>query len=174
MTDYDDVEPPANLEDRVVDTLRARGLLHDPAGAPRRRLAPRWAWAVAIAAGLLLFVAGFALGRRPSGSPAAGLSQYTLLLYEGPQFNAAGTSEPALVQEYSAWAGELAGRGRLVAGEKLGAQAWMLGDAAPETAGPTGFFVIAARDQNEALAIARTCPHLRHGGIVSVRPIEPT
>jgi hypothetical protein len=33
---------------------------------------------------------------------------------------------------------------------------------------------LAAGDVAEALAIARTCPHLRHGGTVSVRPIEPT
>jgi hypothetical protein len=175
MTDHDHLEPPAGLEERVVGTLRGRGLLRGPAAAPRRAFAPRWAWPVAIAAGLLLFVGGFALGRRPATSPAAGLSQYTLLLYEGPEFNAAGTSEPALVREYRAWAGELAERGRLVAGEKLGGQEWTLGEgAAPVTAGPAGFFVIAARDRDEALAIARTCPHLRHGGTVSVRPIEPT
>ena len=175
MTDHDHLEPPAGLEERVVGTLRARGLLRGTDGRPRRSLAPRWAWPVAIAAGLLLFVGGFALGRRPAAAPGAGLNQYTLLLYEGPGFNPAGTAEPALVKEYTAWAGELAGRGRLVGGEKLGAEAWSLGnDAGAATAGPTGYFVIAAQDRDEALAIARTCPHLRHGGTVSVRPIEPT
>ncbi|MGH7629989.1 MAG: YciI family protein, partial [Gemmatimonadales bacterium] len=155
--------------------LRARGLLRGGAAVPRRTLAPRWAWPVAIAAGLLLFVGGFALGRRPAPAPAAGLDQYTLLLYEGAEFNSGRASERALVEEYSAWAGELAGRGRLVGGEKLGADAWTLGGAAGGAiTGPTGYFVIAARDHDEALAIARTCPHLRHGGIVSVRPIEPT
>jgi len=175
MTDHDSVEPPAALEERVVGTLRARGLLRGGAGSARvRRLAPRWAWPAAIAAGLLLFVGGFALGRRPAAS-TLGAQQYTLLLYEGPEFNPSGVAEPDLVNEYSAWAGKLAARGQLVAGEKLGSQAWTLGSnggAAP--AGPAGFFVIAVRDQSEALAIARTCPHLRHGGTVSVRPIEPT
>ncbi len=175
MTDHDHLEPPADLEERVVGTLRARGLLGASGPTPRRSLAPRWAWPVAIAAGLLLFLGGFALGRRAVAAPGAGLNQYTLLLYEGPGFNAAGTSEPALVREYTAWAGELAGRGRLVGGEKLGAEAWSLGaGAGAAAAGPTGYFVIAARDPDEALAIARTCPHLRHGGTVSVRPIEPT
>ncbi len=175
MTDHDDLELPAGLEDRVVGTLRERGLLLGPPAAPRRMVAPRWAWPVAIAAGLLLFVGGYAFGRRPAPAPAAGLAQYTLLLYEGPEFNPTGTPEPALVEEYSAWAGELAGRGRLISGEKLGADSWTLGGAAGVAiAGPTGYFVIAARDHAEALAIARTCPHLRHGGAVSVRPIEPT
>ncbi len=174
MTEHDSAPPPAELEERVVATLRARGLLGGTA-APRRTLAPRWTWPVAIAAGLLLFAGGFGLGRRPASAPAIGMSQYTLLLYEGPGFNAAGIGEPALVQEYSAWAGELAGRGQLVAGEKLSAEAWTLG--APVPAGvpaPTGYFVIAASTPDEALALARTCPHLKHGGTVAVRPVEPT
>jgi len=172
MTEHAAVEPPAGLEDRVVATLRDRGLLRG-AVAPRRSWAPRWVGPVAIAASLLLFVGGFVLGRRPAPHPAAGLPQYTLLLYEGPGFNAAGVEDTQLVREYSSWAKELAGRGRLVAGEKLSIQRWTLGadSAAP---GPAGFFVIAARDEREALAIARSCPHLRYGGTVSVRPIEPT
>lgn len=174
MTDRDFVEPPAALEERVVGTLRGRGLLRFIAAGPRRTVAPRWAWPVAIAAGLLLFVGGFAVGRRPAASVATGLSQYTLLLYEGPRFNAAGATEPDLVKEYSAWAGELAGRGRLVSGEKLGNQLWTLGAEAASATRPTGFFVIAARNESEALAIARSCPHLRHGGTVSVQLIEPT
>jgi hypothetical protein len=179
MTEHDAVKPPPGLEERVVGTLRARGLLRAPAAPRRWRVAPRWTWPVALAAGLLLFVGGFALGRRPTTPAAAELPRYTLLLYEGPEFNAAGTAETELVREYSAWAGELAGRGRLVAGEKLGAQEWTLGrsaanpTSAPASA-PAGFFVIAARDDDEALAIARTCPHLRHGGTVSLRPIDPT
>ena len=173
MTDHDSVEPPAALEERVVGTLRARGLLRGGA-VPRRILAARWAWPVAIAAGLLLFIGGFAMGRRPAASSLIRSSQYTLLLYEGPGFNAAGAAEPELVKEYSAWAGELAGRGQLVSGEKLGNQTWTLGAAGAAPPSPTGFFVIAARSEAEALAIARSCPHLRHGGTVSVRPIEPT
>jgi hypothetical protein len=174
MTDHDAVEPPAGLEDRVVDSLRSRDLLRG--SGPRRRAAPvtRWVWPAAIAAGLLLFVGGFVTGRRPDRSEAAGLPRYTLLLYEGPGFNAAGAAETELVREYRAWAGELAGRGRLVTGEKLGIQGWTLGADSAAVPGPAGFFVIAARDESEALAIARTCPHLRHGGTVSVRPIDPT
>jgi hypothetical protein len=175
MTDHDPVEPPAALEERVVGTLRAHGLLRSGAAVPRRALAPRWAWPVAIAAGFLLFIGGFAMGRRPAAASVTGSTQYTLLLYEGPGFNAAGATEPELVKEYSAWAGELAGRGQLVSGEKLGSQAWTLGaEGAAAALAPTGFFVIAARSEDEALAIARSCPHLRHGGTVSVRPIEPT
>jgi hypothetical protein len=171
MTDHELPDPPAALEERVVGTLRARGLLRG--GARRRIMASRWTSPVVIAAGLLLFAGGFALGRGPAVPPGGGLRQYTLLLYEGPGFNAAGAAEPDLVREYGAWAGELAGRGRLVSGEKLASQRWTIGADASGPA-PTGFFVVAARDESEALAIARTCPHLRHGGTISVRPIVPT
>jgi hypothetical protein len=174
MTDHDSVEPPAALEERVVGTLRARGLLRAGAAVPRRASARWLAWPVALAAGVLLFIGGFAMGRRPAPSSLTGMTQYTLLLYEGPEFNTSGATEPELVKEYSAWAGELAGRGRLVSGEKLGSEHWTLGADRATHPAPTGFFIIAARDQGEALAIARTCPHLRYGGTVSVRPIEPT
>jgi hypothetical protein len=174
MTEPESIEPPARLQERVVESLRARALLR----APRSVLAPRWAWPVAIAAGLLLFAGGWAVGRRtapePGAGPAAGLRHYTLLLYEGPRFNVGGTPEAALVREYTAWAHGLAGKGRLVAGEKLGTNEWTLGDQSETSSGPTGFFVIAAIGDDEALAIARTCPHLRYGGTVSVRPIDAT
>ena len=35
----------------------------------------------------------------------------------------------------------------------------------------SGFFVIKAASREEAIAIAKTCPHLRHGGRVAVRPV---
>jgi hypothetical protein len=34
-----------------------------------------------------------------------------------------------------------------------------------------GFFVISASDFQDALSVARSCPHLRHGGRILVRPI---
>jgi hypothetical protein len=172
MTD-DEVQPPAGLEDRVVETLRARGLLR-PAGGVQQIVARRWFWPAALAAGLLLFAGGYMMGRTPGAPGDARLLRYTLLLYEGPGFNSRGVPEPALVAEYSAWAGELAGRGRLVAGEKLGARTWSLGGRDAAGPGPTGFFIIAARSDDEALALAKSCPHLRHGGTVTLRPIEPT
>jgi hypothetical protein len=34
-----------------------------------------------------------------------------------------------------------------------------------------GFFIISAGSFEDALAVARGCPHLRHGGAILVRPI---
>ena len=39
---------------------------------------------------------------------------------------------------------------------------------------PRGYFVIRARDLDEAIAIAKDCPQLRHGGCVVLRPIDPS
>jgi hypothetical protein len=37
-----------------------------------------------------------------------------------------------------------------------------------------GYFIVTARDAGEAIEIARSCPHLKHGGAIAVRPIDPT
>ncbi|NOT06967.1 MAG: hypothetical protein HOP28_02055 [Gemmatimonadales bacterium] len=51
--------PPAALEQRTLHALRARGLVRPPAHRPLRL-------ALAMAAALLLFLSGFAVGRRTS------------------------------------------------------------------------------------------------------------
>jgi len=51
-----------------------------------------------------------------------------------------------------------------------------LGHGPPEAGatGPQGFFLVLARDDAEAEASARDCPHLRHGGRVAVQAVDPT
>jgi hypothetical protein len=102
--------------------------------------------------------------------------------------DSAGTSEEveaARVAEYSAWARDLAGQGILVDGVKLADEgSTLIEDEAAarmrraqtgmETTAVRGFFVIRAATEAEALRLARTCPHLRHGGRIAVRPIVPT
>jgi hypothetical protein len=69
----------------------------------------------------------------------------------------------------------LDGDRHLVGAEKLSSAEYLLGEGAPEgTVGPvlSGNFMIAAADADEALRLARGCPHLRYGGRLAVRPIE--
>lgn len=172
--------PPERLEGRVVSELRERGLLA-ATGSRRRRV-------LAAAAALVLFLAGMLAGRAWSGSPAAEdrpAPRFALLLLGGVE---RGPDEARRVEEYRAWADELARAGRLAAGEKLGPDAWLLagtGDgsggvtleaapAAHRAAPLSGFFLLSVEDPAEALEIARSCPHLRHGGRVLLRPIEET
>lgn len=80
----------------------------------------------------------------------------------------------AIVQEYGGWAGSLAEEGRLVAAEKLTDAPRWVGDAAPQSSNISGFFLITAGSEAEALEIARQSPHARYGGVLEVREVEPT
>ncbi len=161
------IEPPLHLEARAVAALREAGLLR-----PRRRFTA----ALSVAAALVVFVGGFALGRVTlAGSSTPAGPRYLLLLYGGA--SATTEVEAARVAEYGAWARELSAAGRLLGAEKLADSSRVLGDAgaAPSAAGePSGFFLIRASTMDEAQAAASRCPHLKHGGTVVVRPIEDT
>jgi hypothetical protein len=171
-------EPPAGLEQRVVDSLRSRGLL-----ASRARRHFRWTWAVAsVTAGVFCFGAGVLFGSRGVATPSkpAG-NQYVLLLTNSSSVATSGApQEIALVQEYSAWAQRQRLAGRLIAGEKLNdASLELSGSQGPQKVHTQdtslgGYFVIAAPSLDAAIAIARTCPHLKRGGTIVIRPIDPT
>lgn len=174
--------PPAALEERVVAALRDRGLL-------RRRPRPHVlgsAGLLRLAAEVLLFAAGLGMGaavfyRPPTpslptkgdASPLASGPLFLLLLYAGPG-NQAG-DEATRVAEYGAWAASLRKEGRLLGAERLGSERRVLGGVGGEgePAVPRGYFLFRASGLEEALEIARSCPHLRHGGQVSVQPIDP-
>jgi hypothetical protein len=189
-----EVDPSPHLERKTERSLRARGLL-----APRT---PAWfRLAGAAAAALLLVAGGFWLGAIAGGpgggadrlaAPSAGdadstdaAQQYVLLLYEGDDFRPT-SDEQALVAENRGWAVGLAREGTVVAGERLDETGILLerpggegaalpgGDHGSRLGRLDGYFVISAADRAEALAIAGTNPHLRHGGRIVVRPIVPT
>lgn len=164
-----ELAPPAQLEDRVAQALRDRGGL-----GPSRPWTLRGT--VAVAAALVLLVAGFGAGRVTHPADALPAPpHYLLLLYEGPGFDPDGRSEAELVQEYRDWAGRLAGQGRLIEARKLAGVEHRLGPATvveASTQSLGGFFLVAARDDTHALEIARDSPHARYGGTIVVRPVE--
>jgi hypothetical protein len=167
--------PPASLEDRVVSALQDRGLLRGSAF-----LARRWrAAAVAAAVGLVLFAAGAVVGARIApaahGGPAG--ERFVLFLYEGSDYQApAPGSERDRVEEYRRWAKAIRRSGSLVEGEKLKEGEQILGGPGPVTEPGMilgGYFVIAAADAGKARKIASGCPHLRHGGRILIRQVDP-
>jgi hypothetical protein len=184
---------PAGLEQRVTDALRARGVFR------RMPLSkPHWSWAMASAAACALcFAAGLLLPRfipaagihretmpgtgRPQTKPAEQTTpRYLLLLIDAPSTPAPGSKEElALVREYSAWAAQERSAGRLIRGEKLNELSIeMSGRGGHEERKHDdrlgGFFLITAPNLGAAESIARTCPHLQHGGSIVVRPIDET
>ena len=171
--------PPAGLEEATLSRLRAEELVRRPG---RKGNASRL---LAAAAALALFAAGLALGRRgspataaPSASSGVEGPRFVLFLYDAP-------TEPAMseaqmqdrVSEYRNWASGLrqSGASASIRGEKLQpGRAERLGPAAAGEAPLGGYFVISAKDWDAAMEVARSCPHLKHGGTIEVREIEKT
>jgi hypothetical protein len=163
-----------------------------PARVPSRRA---WAWgAFALAACLAAFFAGISISDRGAGREDAlpgtvgppAPERWLLLLYEDAAYDAPATPEEsaARVAEYVAWVEDLREQEVVVDGEELAGpvESEMLdgrrgaietGPGAPS--GPVGtvagYFVVEAPDREAAIAIARTSPHLAHGGTVVVRRI---
>jgi hypothetical protein len=89
-----------------------------------------------------------------------------------------------VIQRYAAWSKGLAADGRLVGGHKLrddeGRVLKKKNNETTVTDGPYaelkevvgGYFHITAESYDEAVQIARNCPHLDYGGTIEVRAIE--
>ncbi len=166
---------PDGLEERVVVALTAAGALSRERRPSRRRRTA----ALAAAAAIAVLALGFALGRRQASPALQSGDRYLLLLRETSAFRPV-EPQSALVSEYSAWARGLARQGALELGEELAQDGALL--SMPDAAGPVpteagvvaGFFVVRADSYAAALALARSCPHLRHGGRIELRRIEET
>ena len=115
------------------------------------------------------------------------MAQYMLLLHQTPGTNAALPPESfkEIVQRYYAWSEKMRQQGRLVSGEKLAVgriRHIRMRDGKPLSSdGPYaeakdvvgGYWVIEAKDDSEADAIARDCPHLWNDtNWVELRPID--
>jgi hypothetical protein len=181
-----ELAPPPELEEQVVGALRRRGLLRHA----NRQPAP---WLRAVAAGLALLISGLVIGRvtAPEGHEAPG-HRFLLMLYQGaPGVALEGEDEAQRVQEYGQWAAELAREGRLEIAEKLASTGRVVlpgqGDAGdgghvivetrradPSDGEISGFFLIEAGSYDEAVRVAESSPHVRYGGRVAIREIDPT
>ena len=173
--------PPPRLKGRITRALRDRGLLRSTRPVWR----PLGLTVAAMAAALLLFATGLGIGRRSAMPAADTRPSYLLLLYEGRDFHLDRSDFEARA-EYDAWVESQRARGVGIHGQALVRHSAHLlsntpqgvrvelGDPASAQGTIDGFFIIRVTDEAEALAIARTCPHLRHGGSIAVRPILPT
>ena len=131
-----------------------------------RRRSAATVWRIAVAA--LVVIAAFTAGRvtAPRPAPAAAGQKFAFLLYGGATDG--GDDRAA---EYAAWAVDARRAGRAVSGERLADAAFVAGAPLSESAPLRGFFVVQATDAAEALALARSHPHVREGTLI-VRPID--
>jgi hypothetical protein len=150
---------PDELEDRVVAALRAEALI-----APQRR--PFIVGGLAGAAALLvLAAAGLFLLPPRMADPEGEL--YMLALHSGPSYRRG--AEGARAAEYGRWARRHPAA--ILDGAELGPAAAVLGPPADRGSTLSGYFVVRVREPAEAVAIARTMPHLRYGGTIVIRRI---
>jgi len=186
---------PPELRARTLEAARARGLVK---GRTMQRTTI-WMAAAAVLAFVAGFGLG---GRNaatpgkettmtttrveetPAPAPAATGPRFAIFLFEDARYaTPTDDSMPERVREYGQWARDLAAAGRSVDGEKLadGGTSAHLAGGTLATDGPgrdaargvlAGYFVIGAADLDDAMAVARTCPHLKYGGSIEVRPIE--
>ena len=106
------------------------------------------------------------------------MPSYMLLLHQSPSKfqDLAPEDIQQIITRYTAWRSELVRQNKLRSGEKLtndgGRRLRIQGDQVSVTDGPYseaaevlgGYFTIEAANYDEAVAIARTCPHLAGTG----------
>lgn len=116
------------------------------------------------------------------------MAQFILLLHENPASFAGATPEQMeqVISEYVAWRVALEKQGRFAGGEKLrdeggrhltgsGAQFKVVdGPFAEASEVIGGYFTLEAKHYDEAIELAQSCPHLKYGGRIELRQVEPT
>ena len=110
--------------------------------------------------------------------------KFALFLFEDARYQSPDAAHlTERIGEYSAWARSIGEKGRYVTGEKLAddGRFCRVENGALIAAGPqsdagrgvlAGYFVVGAENLDEAMAIAKTCPHLKYGGTVEIRRLE--
>jgi hypothetical protein len=161
--------PPAELEQRIVAELHRHGSV-----VPRQR--PSWRRWARPAAAIALIAVGFFAGRLSAITPAPKGERYLLLLLGDASLGDRET-ERRFYDEYAAWAGRLTAAGHMISAARLDDARPSLvavrGAVARSTEQPgegvSGFFLISARDEEEAIVLARESPHLKYGGRIEIR-----
>ena len=174
------IELPERLEERVIGALERDGLIES-----RHAVLSSWSsslrFASAAALGLVAFFAGYLLASRDATSTGTPGDAYMFLLREGPESNPQSPAEiERIVGEYRAWARDIAGKGLLLGAEKLEVRGVVvmpdtrIEDWSESSGFIGGYFIVRADSYEEATSIARGCPHLRYGGTIEVRRVDPT
>lgn len=162
-------QPPAYLEDQVVAALQRENLIRK---TTTMNVYVRYA--LGIAASVLLFFTGNLVGRQSGGEAEINpLNGYMMILKEDARFQ---PGDPqAMFEEYSSWMEGLYSKGIKINGQELRPDALNVSQAAVEPLSPdaesrvTGYFLIEAQSEAEALAVVKDNPHLKYGGTIELK-----
>jgi hypothetical protein len=145
-----EIQPDSGLEERVVSTLLAAGLVR------RRRAWPAW---MAAAAAVIVLAFGVTMFRPKQLAPG---QSYVVLLYEDSTYRPTPPGHDAeRVAVVARWADSLDAIGKL--------------DRAGRVRGPGeigGLFIVRAADDADAARIAASCPFTKWGGHIEVKRFE--
>jgi len=165
--EYRSTIPTTELEKRIITQLKEKGMLSAP--LYQRKFSFLFTGVLVI----FFFLLGFFLAK-PVGP--GGKEQYLLLLHNPPGF----INDKGQAREYGEWLAKLAANGTPVSGEELQDRSVMLtalnsslpiADKNTGNNGISGFFIITAGSEKEALVITKSCPHLKYKGVIEIRRI---
>jgi hypothetical protein len=167
--------PTDAQREATLAALRTPARAQSPARAPAPTRARRWRALAAAASLAAVAGGGFLAGRASAAAPAY---DYMLVLHDTPAMSALPRNElAARVDEYRQWMRGINRDGLSMTGDELGDVRTLIMPAGECTlslghaGGMGGFFLLGARSQAQALAVARRCPHVRHGGTVELRTL---
>ena len=126
------------------------------------------------AAAVLLLTVGILIGRSipaRTDERAVNAPRFLFLLTD---LDTSG-DDAARSEAYRQWAVQQRDSGRQISGERLadsGVAVVSRGEAPIGRTEVQGFFVVSASTMDEAVAVARSSPHVRSGGTIIVRPID--
>jgi hypothetical protein len=110
------------------------------------------------------------------------MAQFVLLLREGEFKGYSPEEMQKILERYLGWADQLRKEGRHRGGEELKETGRVLsvkngkvvdGPYTETKESIGGYFVIEAKDYDEAVEISKGCPHLNYNGSIELREINP-
>ncbi len=160
-------QPPASLYNKTVHRLKSEGLIE----TNTKRLSPYFRWSLAIAASVLIFIAGRWSVTSNTINPE---QAYMLLLHEDEGFNPGDPDE--MFMEYALWMGKTMADGVNITGQELESDATLVDNIGnvtqiedPGLDKVTGYFIVEAPSKQEAIKIAQSMPHLKYGGSIEIK-----
>lgn len=159
--------PPTSLEYKIIAQLKEEGLIKK-----QTTMNVYLKYATAVAASLIIFLTGNYIGKQSSPTEINPLNGYIMILKEDHNFT---PGEPMqMFKEYAAWMNNLYDQGVKITGQELKNEAIRVSALGPEKLGGdedkiTGYFIIEAKSEAEAMKIVNANPHLKYGGIIELK-----